>query len=110
MKYLTSEQAIRDAAYFIESLRKDNLYEVGNNPWIGFGGFYAGLLVAKLRENYPKLLEGALASSSPVTYIEDFHIYDEQVYNSTLRSGNGTFCPTALNNSIQKVESILYKS
>ena len=49
MRYLTSEQALKDTAYFIENIKKDNLYQVGNNPWIGFGGFYAGNLVARLR-------------------------------------------------------------
>ena len=66
MKYLNSQQALRDAAHFIQTLKNQNLYNVKDNPWIVVGGSYPGALSAWFRYKYPHLVIGSLASSAVV--------------------------------------------
>lgn len=76
MKLLNSEQALRDAAYFIQVLKTQNLYNVKDNPWIVVGGSYPGALSAWFRYKYPHLVIGSLASSAVVLAVEDFKDFD----------------------------------
>ena len=73
MRYLTSEQALQDAAYFIEYLT-ENL-SLNNSKWIVFGGSYSGSLSAWFRAKYPHLVVGAIASSAPVQAVINFKEY-----------------------------------
>lgn len=69
--YLSSEQALADLAYFIESINAQ--YNFGPNiKWIAFGGSYPGSLAAWLREKYPHLVYGAISSSGPLLAKIDF--------------------------------------
>lgn len=69
--YLSSEQALADLAYFIESINAQ--YNFGpNTKWIAFGGSYPGSLAAWLREKYPHLVYGAISSSGPLLAKIDF--------------------------------------
>lgn len=72
MKLLTSEQALSDLAYFIQTVNVNKMYGVSNNPWITVGGSYPGALSAWFRYKYPHLTIGAIASSAVVQAIEDF--------------------------------------
>ncbi len=105
---MNSEQALRDIAHFIESMKQDKKFGINNNPWITVGGSYPGALSAWFRYKYPHLAIGAIASSAVVRAIEDFHDFDEQIYTSSLRSSSA--CADALNASTHKVESLLNKS
>lgn len=78
--YLTSEQALQDAANFIEFLKKK--YKLHGNKWIVFGGSYPGSLAAWFRLKYPHLAAGAVASSAPVKAVLDFETYIEAVDTS----------------------------
>lgn len=69
LKYLSSEQALADIAYFITEMKKD--FETG--PWIVFGGSYAGSLAAWARLKYPHLVAGAVSSSGPLLAKIDFN-------------------------------------
>jgi hypothetical protein len=57
LKYLSSEQALADAANFIQQYSNANpgLLQV---PWIVFGGSYSGSMAAWLRLKYPHLVTG----------------------------------------------------
>lgn len=97
MRVLNSEQALRDLAYFVHTIKTKGLYGVTDNPWISVGGSYAGSLSAWFRIKYPHLVIGSLASSAVVLAIEDFKDFDEQIYTSTVKSGD--YCANAFNDS-----------
>ncbi|CAG2118341.1 unnamed protein product, partial [Medioppia subpectinata] len=80
MKYLSSEQALRDTDDFLHYLIK-NLKLEGSKVVV-FGGSYAGALAAWFREKYPKTAAGAIASSGPVEAVVDFKDYLGVVTNS----------------------------
>ena len=71
LKFLSSEQALADLAYFIEGM-KGKLALPENTKWIVFGGSYAGSLAAWLRIKYPHLVHGAVSSSGPLLAKIDF--------------------------------------
>ena len=73
LKYLTSEQALHDAAAFIEYLTKK--MSLGNAKWVVFGGSYSGSLAAWFRLKYPHLVSGAVASSAPIEAVVNFKEY-----------------------------------
>lgn len=89
MVYLNSEQALSDLAYFIQQMRDTHTHKIVDNaPFITIGGSYPGALSAWFRYKYPHLTIGAIASSAVVLAIEDFKDFDEQMYSSSVLSGN----------------------
>lgn len=102
---LNSEQALKDLAYFTEQVVTQKLHGVLNNPWISIGGSYPGALSAWYRSKYPHLTIGSIASSAVINAIVDFKQFDEQMYLSTVKSGD--FCSNAINASSTRVEQIL---
>lgn len=87
LKYLSSEQALADLAYFITSLNADKT----DRKVVVVGGSYPGALSAWFREKYPQLAVAAWSSSGVVYPEEDFWQFDNQIYNSTIKSGED--CP-----------------
>ena len=88
LKYLSSQQGLNDLAYFIAYIKSNKLYGVSKvNPWITIGGSYAGAMSSWFRSKYPHLTVGALGSSGVVLAVEDFKDFDEQIYQSALKSG-----------------------
>lgn len=71
LKFLTSKQAIADAASFIQTMNKLHNF-TADQQWIIFGGSYAGALAMWLVEDYPNLAYGAVSSSGPVYATLDF--------------------------------------
>jgi pimeloyl-ACP methyl ester carboxylesterase len=61
MRYLSSEQALADAAVFVETMQKTY-----TGPWVVFGCSYSGSLSAWFRLKYPHLVIGSVAPSGPV--------------------------------------------
>ncbi|XP_015174578.1 PREDICTED: putative serine protease K12H4.7 [Polistes dominula] len=79
--YLSSEQALADIAYFIESM--NDIYNVTKNTkWIVFGGSYPGSLAAWMRVKYPHLVHAAVSSSGPLLAKIDFQQYYVIVENA----------------------------
>lgn len=63
MKYLSSRQALADAAHFLTSY---NATLTNPGPWVVFGCSYSGALSAWFRAKYPNLVVGSIAPSGPV--------------------------------------------
>lgn len=76
LRYLTTEQALDDLAYFQRRMKNNNNW---TGKWIAFGGSYPGSLSAWYRLKFPYLVAGALASSAPVMAKENFIEYDAHV-------------------------------
>ncbi len=70
LEWLTTEQALADAANFIRTINAQ--YNYTGRPWVVFGGSYPGNLAAWFRLKYPDLVVGAVASSAPVQAKTDF--------------------------------------
>ena len=63
-EYLTSRQALADAAEFVSSVILPKHGEA--TKVISFGGSYSGALSAWLRQTYPKIIHAAVSTSSPI--------------------------------------------
>lgn len=73
LRYLSSEQALADLAYFIRYAR--DKYQLYHNKLITFGGSYPGSLSAWFRVKYPHLVNGAVATSAPINAVLNFVEY-----------------------------------
>ena len=69
LKYLTSQLALADIAYFIEEQNKVLGYEA---DWIIIGGSYPGAMSAWFKSQYPDHVVGSWSSSGVIHAIEDF--------------------------------------
>jgi hypothetical protein len=83
LRFLTTDQALADTAYFaqnvvFEGLEGHNL-TASHVPWIAYGGSYAGAFVAFLRVLYPHVFWGAISSSGVTKAIYDYWEYYEPV-------------------------------
>eukprot|EP00824_Muranothrix_gubernata_P024146 TRINITY_DN689_c0_g1_i1.p1 TRINITY_DN689_c0_g1~~TRINITY_DN689_c0_g1_i1.p1 ORF type:complete len:563 (+),score=87.32 TRINITY_DN689_c0_g1_i1:25-1689(+) len=95
--YLSSEQGLADAAYFIEVMSQPEHLNV--TQWITVGGSYAGALSAWFRLKYPHLAIGSLSSSGVVNAVLDFTAFDKQVATSA-----GPICANLLRQVMDEVE------
>lgn len=81
LRFLTTDQALADQAYFARHVVFPGLEHLNltshNNPYIAYGGSYAGSFVAFLRKLYPDAYWGAIASSSVPEAIYDYWEYFE---------------------------------
>lgn len=99
LRFLTTEAALDDLAYFQRSL---SLQKKWSGRWISFGGSYPGSLSAYYRLKFPYLVAGALASSAPVMAKEDFIEYDAHVTQVA-----GTLCAAQMREVVRTVEASL---
>ncbi|KAI1764640.1 peptidase S28 [Hypoxylon sp. FL1150] len=81
LRFLTTDQALADTAYFAKNVKFDGLEDVDLSPettaWIAYGGSYAGAFVAFLRVLYPDVYYGAISSSGVPEAIWDYWQYFE---------------------------------
>lgn len=80
---------MRDLGYFLVQMSKNKQYRITEKtPWITIGGSYPGAMAAWFRNKYPHLTIGSIASSGVVLAVEDFKMFDEQIYLSANKSGS----------------------
>jgi hypothetical protein len=81
MRFLTTDQALADAAYFARNVKFPGFEDVDltapNTPYIVYGGSYAGAFAAFLRKIYPDVFWGAISSSGVTAAIVDYWEYYE---------------------------------
>ena len=81
LRWLTTEQALADTAYFAKNVVFEGLEDVDVSPevtpWIAYGGSYAGAFVAFLRVVYPDIFFAAISSSGVPMAIWDYWEYFE---------------------------------
>ena len=65
LRYLSSQQALADLAYFLGSINKEG------NEVLVIGGSYPGAMSAWFRERYPHIAIGSWSSSGVVQPIVD---------------------------------------
>ncbi|KAF2724423.1 serine carboxypeptidase [Polychaeton citri CBS 116435] len=80
LRFLTTQQALADQAYFAKNVRFPGLEEHGDlsphtTAWLAYGGSYAGAFVAFLRVLYPDVYFGAISSSGVTKAIYDYWEY-----------------------------------
>lgn len=64
MNWLTTEQAMADFAFLIDSLHQ--LPGAVDSAVIGFGGSYGGMVGSWFRMHYPMSVDGVIAASAPI--------------------------------------------
>ena len=83
LRFLTTEQALADTAYFAQNVvfpgLEDHDLTAGSTPYIVYGGSYAGAFVAFLRTLYPGLFWGAISSSGVTEAVYDYWQYFELI-------------------------------
>ncbi|KAI4090135.1 MAG: hypothetical protein LQ344_004919 [Seirophora lacunosa] len=83
LRFLTTEQALADMAYFAQNVVFEGLEDKNltapETAYFGYGGSYAGSFVAFLRVQYPDVYYGAISSSGVPEAIWDFWRYYEPV-------------------------------
>lgn len=83
LRFLTTEQALADQAYFSQNVvfsgLEDKNLTAPNAAHIAYGGSYAGAFVAFLRAQYPDVYWGAIASSAVTEAIYDYWEYYEPI-------------------------------
>jgi len=80
LRFLTTEQALADYAFFAENVVFDGPPDGCDlspdaTPWIAYGGSYAGAFVAFLRVLYPDIFYGSISSSGVPEAIIDYWQY-----------------------------------
>jgi hypothetical protein len=96
-RYLTTQQALADLAFFVDFLKGGN----SARPVIVVGGSYAGTLSTYFRQTYPNHANWSWSSSPPLLVKLNFTEYDEHCAE-VLR--NQTDYPNCLANSVAMVK------
>ncbi|EMC93440.1 hypothetical protein BAUCODRAFT_125296 [Baudoinia panamericana UAMH 10762] len=91
LRFLTTEQALADAAYFARHVEFAGLEKYGDltsntTAYIGYGGSYSGAFNAFLRVQYPDVFWGTISSSGVTKAIYDYWQYFDAIarYQSPL--------------------------
>ncbi|KAK5328556.1 hypothetical protein LTR93_002341 [Exophiala xenobiotica] len=83
LRFLTTEQALADQAYFASHIVFPGLEHMNltapHTPYFTYGGSYAGGFAAFMRKLYPHLYFGAISSSGVTEAIYDYWQYYEPV-------------------------------
>ncbi|RMJ08845.1 hypothetical protein BHE90_000662 [Fusarium euwallaceae] len=81
LRFLSTEQALADTAYFAENVKfpgfEDRNLTAASTPYIIYGGSYAGAFAAFARKIYPDIFWGGISSSGVTEAIIDYWEYFE---------------------------------
>jgi len=102
LRYLSSQEALADAAVFVEWIGK----KYQTSQVVTFGCSYPGNLAAWFRLRYPHLTVGAVASSAPVQAELDFYQYLD-VVDKSLGYFTGPECEANIKNAVQQIDKLL---
>eukprot|EP00010_Vexillifera_abyssalis_P006828 CAMPEP_0201549908 /NCGR_PEP_ID=MMETSP0173_2-20130828/6331_1 /ASSEMBLY_ACC=CAM_ASM_000268 /TAXON_ID=218659 /ORGANISM="Vexillifera sp., Strain DIVA3 564/2" /LENGTH=392 /DNA_ID=CAMNT_0047959743 /DNA_START=206 /DNA_END=1380 /DNA_ORIENTATION=- len=64
LRFISAQQALADAAYFIETMSQHE--RLSGRPWVIWGCSYSGSLSAWFKSKYGWLVKGAIAPSGPI--------------------------------------------
>uniref|UniRef100_A0A0N4Z9D0 Serine protease K12H4.7 n=1 Tax=Parastrongyloides trichosuri TaxID=131310 RepID=A0A0N4Z9D0_PARTI len=107
MKFLSSRQAIEDAAAFIKGMNER--FDYGNTTkWVVFGGSYSGALAGWARQVHPELIYAAVGSSGPVQAVVDFYKYLDVVDHSL--GFYSTQCASDVKEGLEQVRELIKTS
>lgn len=106
LKFLSSQQALADLAYF-HSFAVDKFQLTPKNKWVCSGGSYPGSLSAWFRIKYPHLVVGAIATSAPVEAKLNFVEYLEVVRDSLNTTQHGAECVSAVKTANEELTTLL---
>ncbi|KAK7955184.1 hypothetical protein PG988_015878 [Apiospora saccharicola] len=102
MRFLTTDQAMADTAYFAQHVKFAGLENLdltsATTAYIAYGGSYAGAFVAFLRKLYPEVFWGAISSSGVTEAIWDYWKYYEAAR---------IYAPTGCAETTQKLTNVV---
>ncbi|XP_037043957.1 putative serine protease K12H4.7 [Bradysia coprophila] len=104
IRFLTPEQAIADAAHFVNFIRT-SLDGAANSPIILVGGHYSASLAVWFRQRYPHLSAGVWASSAPLPSVVDFDGFKEAT-GAAYRAVGGDECYDALELGFDRMRAL----
>ncbi|KAI1710144.1 serine carboxypeptidase s28 domain-containing protein [Ditylenchus destructor] len=104
LKYLTVEEAIADAALFIETINSQK--NLTHPKWVVFGMSYPGALAVWFRQKYPDLTVGCVASSPPVRAVVD-NDYLFKIVENDLNKYGPENCTSNIRRYFSKYQSLL---
>lgn len=109
LRFLTTEQALADEAYFATHVKFPGLERYGDltsktTAYISYGGSYAGAFSAFLRVLYPNIFWGSI-SSSGVTEA----LYDYWQYFNPIAEGGPPQCIATQKKLVNVVDNLLLK-
>lgn len=80
-RFLTTEQAAADLAYFAKNVKFPGFegtdLTASATPWILYGGSYGGAFAALTRKLHPDAIWGSIASSAVVEAVVDYWAFNE---------------------------------
>ncbi|KAL7646734.1 UNVERIFIED_CONTAM: hypothetical protein RMT77_001989 [Armadillidium vulgare] len=104
LRYLSSEQALADLAYFITKFKEEK--NLTANKVIAFGCSYAGSLAVWFRLKYPHLVHGSVSSSAPLLAQINFKEYLDVVTLSLARKGSD-LCVQEIRKATKSINRLL---
>lgn len=107
MRWLTPDQALADAAHFLEYIKaRENFPDTADSPVVLIGGHYSGSLAVWMRQRYPHLVDIVWASSAPlVSHIN--HMEYKQLAAQVYRDLGRDSCYTRLEEGFAQMERMV---
>ena len=105
LKFLNSTQALEDIAQFIKFINaRESPREF---QWVVIGGSYPGALSAWFKSQYPDLAVAAWSSSGVIRAIEDYTLFDYDIYEvSKSYTGGGDECVSQVQSITETIENV----